>query len=136
MTTLVAFVDAIEDLKIAGVTHQWKSGPPLGDPGDIPCSFVNLAVTGANGPQVFGEQGKINPALRCELVVALEPVGQDVGDVNFDACIAMMDAVTTAIMSQGNCWPGASKCTWATRVEIVPIAGIDFWCVVTTIEGR
>lgn len=136
MTTLVAFVDAVEDLKIAGVTHQWKSGRPEGEPGDIPCSYVSMLITGENGPQVFGEQGKINPSLRCELVVVVEPVGQDIGYCNFDACIAMMDAITTAIMAQANCWPGASKCTWASRMEIIPIAGIAFWCVVTTIEGR
>ncbi len=136
MTTLVAFVDAVEDLKIAGVTHQWKSGPPQGDPPDHPCQFVNMLITGSNGPQVFGEQGQINPSLHCELVVAIEPVAQDEGYANFDAAVAMMDAITTAIQAQANCWPGASKCTWSSRMEIVPIAGIAFWCVVTTIEGR
>ncbi len=136
MTTLVAFIDAVEALHVAGVNHNWTSGRPENDPGDLPCSYVGMGITGSNGPQVFGEQGMINPSLHCEHVVVMEPVGQDTGYMNFDACIHMMDAVTTAIQAQSNCWPGASKCTWASRMQIIAIAGVAFWCVVTTIDGR
>ena len=133
MTTYRAFVDALEALTVTGVTRQFTQGPPSGATGvgDCPAQYVR-APSGNERPLVFGEQGGW-ATMTAEVVILVEPVGQNRQPDNFDNTVDMMDALTTAL--QGASCITKSKINWSIRQTIDTVAGMDYWAVVATVEG-
>lgn len=133
VTTYRSFVDALEDLTITGVARQYTQGPPLGQPGVADCPFQYVRYPASDEvPIVFGEQGGW-PTLRAELVVGVEPVGQNTAFENFDDTVDMMDNVATALR-EADCIT-KSKIRWGMRQAIDPVAGQNYWAVIATVEG-
>jgi len=135
MTTYRSFVDALEALDITGVVRQYTQGPPVGAPGtaDCPFQYVRYPGTDEEFAIVFGEQGGWAD-LRAELVIGVEPVGQNVTPENFDDTVDMMDNVRTAL--QGATCMTKSKLRWSLRQTIDTIAGQDYWAVVAQVRGN
>ena len=132
MTTYRSFVDALEALSITGVVRQYTQGPPLGATGVPDCPAQYVRYPGATeAVTTFGAHGGW-PTLRAELVVLVEPVGQNTAPANFDATVDMMDAMTTAL--QGTTCLCKSKAWWSMRLVIDTVAGTDYWAVVATVE--
>jgi len=126
-------VDALEALDITGVVRQYTQGPPLNPPGVADCPFQYVRYPGSDEIGiVFGEQGGW-PTLRAELVIGVEPVGQNIGYENFDDTVDMMDNVATALRD--------SECTiagvlsWSVRQVIDVVAGESYWAVVANVQG-
>jgi len=132
-TTYRSFVDALEALDIDDVVRQYTQGPPLNPPGVADCPFQYVRYPGSDEiPIVFGEQGGW-PTLRAELVIGVEPVGQNIGYVNFDATVDMMDNVADAL--RGATCMTKSHVRWGLRQIIDTVAGQQFWAVLATVEG-
>ena len=133
-TTYRSFVDALEALTIAGVSRQYTQGPPIGAPGVADCPFQYVRYPGSDEiPIVFDEQGGW-PTLRAELVIGVEPVGQDTAFANFDATVDMMDAVATALRA-ATCIT-LSHLRWSLRQIIDTVAGQQYWAIVAAVEGN
>ena len=133
-TTYRAYVDHLEALSITGVERQYTQGPPVAQVAPADCPFQYVRYPGGDEvPVVFGEQGGL-PTLRAELVVGVEPVGQNVTPENFDDTVDMMDNVTAALRSSA-CLPKSHK-TWTIRQAIDPVAGQEYWAVIAVVEGK
>ena len=134
MTTFRSFVDALEALTITGVVRQYTQGPPMGAPGTADCPFQYVRYPASDEiPLVFGEQGGW-PTLRADLVIGVEPVGQNTTFENFDDTVDMMDNVTVAL--QGAPCITKSKLNWSIRQAIDTVAGQQYWAVIAAIEGK
>jgi len=134
MTTFRSFVDALEALTITGVNRQYTQGPPIGAPGVADCPFQYVRYPRSEEiPIVFGEQGGW-PTLRAELVLGVEPVGQNTAFENFDDTVDLMDALVTAL--QASSCITKSKLTWNIRQAIDTVAGQQYWAVIAEVEGR
>ena len=121
MATYRSFVDALEALSITGVNRQYDQGPPIGAPGVADCPFQYVRYPGADESIVsFGAHGGW-PAFRAELVVCVEPVGQNTAWENFDDTVDMMDNMTTALRG-ATCFV-KSKARWNIRQIIDTVAG-------------
>ena len=131
-TTYSNFVDALEALVITGVERRYTQGPPVGAPAttDCPAQYVRLP-SGEDISVVFGERFGW-PTLRAELVVLVEPVGQEQHHVNFDATVDMIDAVMTALRATSCLGKSLPSCT--IRQTIDTVAGQDYWAVVVAVE--
>jgi len=133
-TTYRSFVDALEALTITGVVRQYTQGPPVGSPGTADCPFQYVRYPGGDEvPLVFGEQGGW-PTLRADLLVCVEPVGQNLTPENFDDTVDMMDNMATALRGQ-SCTTKAHV-TWSIRQIIDTVAGQQYWAVLATVEGH
>ena len=133
MTTFRSFVDALEALTITGVVRQYTQGPPMGAPGTADCPFQYVRYPASDEiPLVFGEQGGW-PTLRADLVIGVEPVGQNTGFENFDDTVDMMDNVVSAL--QGAPCITKSHLRWSIRQAIDTVAGQQYWAVITAVEG-
>ena len=134
MTTYRAFVDGLEAISVTGVVRSYTQGPPSGAAGvtDCPAQYVR-APAGDESPVVFGSQGGF-PTMTAELVILVEPVGQNRQPENFDDTVDMMDALTTALQA-ADCVTKA-KLRWSIRQTIDTVAGLDYWAVVASVEGR
>ena len=133
-TTYRSFVDALEALDIDGVNRSYTQGPPIGAPGVADCPFQYVRYPGSDEEFaiVFGEQGGWNE-LHADLVVCVEPVGQNVAPENFDDTVDMMDNVATAL--RGASCITKSKLRWGLRQTIDTVAGQDYWAVVAQVRG-
>jgi hypothetical protein len=132
-TTYRSFVDNLEALDITGVNRQFTQGPPLNPPGVGDCPFQYVRYPGGDESSlVFQNQGGW-PTLRAELIIGVEPVGQNTAFENFDDTVDMMDNISTALR--------ATDCTlanhlrWNIRQIIDPVAGQQFWAVQCIVEG-
>ena len=127
-------IDALEALSITGVNRQYTQGPPIGAPGVADCPFQYVRYPGSNNEHavVFGEQGGWNH-LRAELVIGVEPVGQNTAQENFDDTVDMMDNVASAL--RGASCISSSKINWSLRQIIDTVAGQQYWAVLAVVEG-
>jgi len=133
-TTYRSFVDALEALDISGVNRQYDQGPPIAQVGVADCPFQYVRYPGSDEERaiVFGEQGGYYE-MHADLVVCVEPVGQNVGPENFDDTVDMMDAVQTALQGMG-CITD-SKSAWNLKQTIDTVAGQEYWAVVAQVRG-
>lgn len=132
-TTYRSFVDALEALVVTGVVRRYTQGPPMGAPGVADCPFQYVRYPGSDEiPIVFGEQGGW-PTLRAELVIGVEPAGQDTAFQNFDATVDMMDNLATAL--RGAACITKNKLHWSQRQITDTVAGQQYWAVVANVEG-
>jgi len=134
VTTYRSFVDALEALSITDVTRQYTQGPPVGAPSTADCPFQYVRYPRSNEEHaiVFGEQGGWAD-LQADLVVCLEPTGQNVTPENFDDTVDMMDNVADALRG-ATCYT-KSKLFWGIRQTIDTVAGQEYWAVVATVRG-
>lgn len=137
ITTMRAFVDALEAITITGVLRQYTQGPPTSaNDADIPCSFVKLPNSN-EGPLVYQNQGGW-PTLQATHVILVEAVVQNLQPVNFDATVDMMDAMSTALRGgDADCGTLAkSHLTWSQRQGIETVAGVEYWAIFTDVQGQ
>ena len=132
--TYSTFISAIAGLTVSGVTRY--SYPPASvNTADLPCSFPMLpygtdeVITLGIGSTVGGQQ----PTFTCDLVFAIEPVGQGTQPQNFSAVVTLMDAVVTA--SRAMTRPNAGPTSFSLRMGLVSIAGADYWAIFETWNG-
>jgi hypothetical protein len=134
-TTYRSFVDALEALVVAGVVRRYSQGPPIGAPGtaDCPFQYVRYPGTDEEYPIVFGEQGGWLD-LHADLVIGVEPVGQDVAPENFDNTVDMMDNLAAAL--RGQTCTTKSHVRWSLRQIIDTVAGQQYWAVLAQVRGN
>jgi hypothetical protein len=133
-TTYRSFVDALEALTITGTNREYTQGPPIGAPGVADCPFQYVRYPGSDEEHaiVFGEQGG-RYELHAELVIGIEPVGQNTAFENFDNTVDMMDNVQTALQA-ASCITDA-KLTWTLSQIIDTVAGDRYWAVLARVSG-
>lgn len=135
MTTYAAFVTAISDLTITGVTRTWDTTPESFGAADMPVQFVRL-------PE--GEQAPA-PATCLEtentksidLVVCIGPAGLETASQNFNDTVAMMDYVA-ASLDAWNIAPAQNglivEYTITTSGAVgVEVGGVSYWAVIATV---
>ena len=96
MTTYASFITTISGVSITGVTTQRDYEPLAEHTPDLPVSFPRLPGGVRNyqtATTCMGDQKDRT----CDLIVLLEPIGQGTQETNYDAVVAMMDNVETAL---------------------------------------
>lgn len=135
-TLFATFVNAIADLTITGVATKFTYIPQQLSTAQLPASFVRLPE-GSDQPLTLSsaDQGGW-PRLSCELVVAIEPYGQNRPQQNYAATVALIDAINTTLRSVRTGEIGKSKLSWTIRAEQDYIGEQMYWFVVTRISGN
>jgi hypothetical protein len=71
----------------------------------------------------------------CDLVIAVEAVAQDTQSANYTSTMTIIDALSTALRATSVI--GRAKLAWSIQTNVqVAVAGIPYWAVIATIEGR
>lgn len=132
MTTFAAWLADLATLATVGVTRKYTSGPPESlSTADLPAQWIELPH-GENRPAYAGAEGG-DRTMMADLVIALEPVAQNKQNVNFAAAVTMLDAVNTIFTAHTSLLMGPM--TWRSRVVSIGVANVNYWAVVTEIEG-
>ena len=131
-TTFAAWIDDLETLAPTGVVKKFTAGPPNSlSTADLPAQWLELPH-GENQPACAGAEGGMR-TLFVDYVVVLQAVAQDTQAVNFAAAVTMLDSVNTAIAAHTSLLLGPM--TWRSRVVTIAVGSVNYWAVVTEIEG-
>jgi hypothetical protein len=132
ITSYATFTTALAALTVTGVTRKLDAPPTSIGTADLPAMWPGLP-RGEEPPMTF-QAGGGWPAMFCDLVIALEPVGQNTQSANYAATVTMMDNLSTALRGANI---GRASLRWSITANVqVDVSGTPYWAVIATIEGR
>ena len=132
ITSYTTFSAGLAALSVTGVTRQLTAPPASLETADLPTSWPGLPR--GEEPAFTFQTPAGWPTLICDLIIAIEPVGQNTQSANYTATVAIMDALSTALrgLSLGRTMP-----TWIINANVqVIVGGANYWAVVATVSGR
>lgn len=128
MTTLSAFVTALQGMSVTGVERNY-SAPPA-SVADLPAMWVQMPTI-EEGQMTFGKGGGW-PLLKAQIVVAVKPTAQGTQDENWTDVLSMCDALRTALI---NARPALGPVRWQPiRPGVVTVAGLDYWAAIAEVQ--
>ncbi len=132
VTTLTQFMAALGGMAVTGVTRAYTSPPTQVSTADLPCSYPRLP-SAIGGPIVAcGNNGW--PQYSAELVILVEPLGQERQPTNWAKVLTMIDALQTALASTAL---AKTKTTWTVRQEIAePRTDTFYWAIVAQVTAN
>lgn len=131
ITTYAAFTAALGNLTVTGVNRKYDHIPA--SLSDLPCSWVQLPQS-EEGLMTFDGTGGW-PMLRAQLIIAVEAVAQNTPKANWDAVIAIIDNLSTALRGVAAGEIAKQKPLFNLRMISVQVAGIDYWAVEATVTA-
>jgi len=132
-TTTSAFVTALMDISVTGVTRVFDNPPASLGTADLPAMWPGLPR--AEEPAMTFKSNGGWPALFCDLIIAIEPVAQNTQSANYTATLTAKDNLTSALRSATTI--GRAGLRWSITANAqVDVAGTPYWAVIATVEGR
>lgn len=132
ITPYATFTSGLAALTVTGVTRKFTAPPTSIGTADLPAMWPGLP-RGEEPGMAFQDNGGW-PAMFCDLVIALEPVGQNTQSANYAATVAMLDNLSTALRGANI---GRASLRWSITANVqVDVSGTPYWAVIATIEGR
>ena len=132
ITTFAQFTNGLAGLSVTGVNRSYDHPPASIDTADLPALWIMLP---SNDEPSFTFEGQGGWAtLTCDVIIAVEPVGQNTQSANYDLTITILDNLCDALRDADI---GRSKLTWAINTNVtIEISGTTYWAIVATVEGR
>ena len=131
ITTYAAFTTALAGLTVTGVTRKFTEPPESSGTADLPASWPGLP-RGDEHPITFTSEGGWSTCV-CDLVIAVEAVGQNTQSANYASTMTIIDALSTALRGTTI---GRTKLLWTISANVqVIVAGTPYWAVVATVAG-
>ncbi len=126
-TTLAAFIPALMDMTVTGVNAVLDEPPS--QISTLPLMYPKLP-TGEGAIEAFNSSAGLLSGT-CEVVIVIEALRQNLQPVNFAAALSMMDALTTALVTNAG---DIGIDSWEMQVEQDLIGDTSYWLVVATVE--
>lgn len=136
MTTYAAFTSAVSGVTISGVTRKYTYAPDSLSTADLPASWIRLPGGGTNLGTLASQCSGTGATRFVDLVVCLEPTGQEQTSANMSATITMMDSVETALDGLGAYGAALSSVIleYSLAGQGVIVGGVPYWAVVATVR--
>ena len=130
-STLAAYVADLAALTVTGVTRKYGAPPVQINTADLPCMYPRLPQLADNPITACGQGGW--PIHTAELVIMVEPLGQNLQPTNFAAVLTLIDNLQAALQADR---PTTGKRTWQIRQEIVEHKPDTLhWAIIATVTG-
>jgi hypothetical protein len=132
--SITSFVTTLAGLTVTGVTRKYTYPPLQIGTADLPASFVRPPQSDYE-PIATCED--VNETAVCQLVVAIEPTGQNLQPTNYAAMLAMVDAVNDTLRT--NQFSLGALVSWTIAAqdrEPVIVGGTPYWGVTATVTKR
>lgn len=130
--TYSEFVAGLANISVEGVKKVLSSPPTSLESGDLPTMWIGLP-SGDSSPITFRANGGW-PTLTCDIIIAVEPAGQDIQINNYDKTITILDNLSNALRSSDI---GRSALRWSISTNVtINVSGVAYWAVIATVSGR
>jgi len=131
ITTYSSFTSGLAALSVTGVERKYTHPPTALSTADLPAMWPGLPS--GDEPHMTFQAGGGWPQLTCDLIIAVEPVGQNTQSVNYSNMITAMDNLSTALRGASI---GRSTLTWNITGNVqIAVAGTTYWAVIATVSG-
>ncbi len=128
--TYTEYTAMLAGLPIAGVTKAYSAPPTQLSTAQLPAQWPRLPQGETTIASMGGQMGL--PSFVCDLVVAVEAIGQNVQPANYAKAVAMIDAMQTALADEAL---DLVIDTWALRMDGEQIGDTAYWVIVATVTG-
>lgn len=128
MTTYVNFIATVHALSVTGVTRKFNHTPVQITTADMPAQMLDLGGLEMNDDITTCVDDGFTKSV--DLVIALQPGGQDNVSPNYSAQATMVDSVLAALKGL------SSNYFWTIQTGLETIAGVLTWTVRASIELR
>ena len=125
--TFTAFINTLEALEVSGCTVRHSKGPPV-KLSTLPAQFAQFP---AGERRALHKGDSTWKRLTVDLVIAVEKAGQATQPINYEASIALMDALEAALEGLGVV--GSIVPDWDIGLDEVTISGQRYWAAVATV---
>ncbi len=134
MTTNAQWLAGIQAMSVTGVTKTYSYPPTSLNTADLPAAWPHQFDMNLNN--IISSCSDLNKARTCNYFIALEPTPQSTQSANYEAMIAMVDNLETAIQGlTQTATPVMEFVTFTIRAAIVPVAGNDYWGLEAVLTG-
>lgn len=132
MTTIAAFATAIGGLTVSGVKRSVDYSRVTVDRPDLPFQFVDLPGS-ASATEVVSTCNDLGKSRTVDLVVCVKAINQDNVHPNFDATVAIMDAIETALDAYED--TSALIISYEISAGLREVGGLPYWAVTASVTG-
>ncbi len=129
MTTNAQWLAGIQAMSVTGVTKTYSYPPTSLNTADLPAAWPHQFDMGLNN--IISSCSDLNKARTCNYFIALEPTPQSTQSANYEAMIAMVDNLETAIQAL----TVMEFVTFTIRSVIVTVAGNEYWGLEAVLTG-
>ena len=130
-TTYAAFIHGLEALAVAGVKRVFQAPPTALSTADLPAMWAQMPK-GDESPITF-QGGGGWPTLAADVLICVEPAGQNVQLESFAAQVTALDSLSAALRGADI---GKAPLSWNIRAVQIIVAGTAYWGVAATVTGR
>ncbi len=129
MTTNAQWLAGIQAMSVTGVTKTYSYPPTSLNTADLPAAWPHQFDMSLNN--IISSCSDLNKARTCNYFIALEPTPQSTQSANYEAMIAMVDNLETAIQAL----TVMEFVTFTIRSVIVTVAGNEYWGLEAVLTG-
>jgi hypothetical protein len=131
ITTYSSFTTALAALSVTGVERRYTYPPTALSTADLPAQWPGLPS--GNEPMLTFQTNGGWPEMTCDLIIAVEPVGQNTQSANYNSMITAIDNLSTALRGASI---GRGPLTWNITGNVqIAVAGTTYWAVIATVTG-
>lgn len=129
-TTYSALMNALGNLSVTGVTRVSASAPRQLNTADLPYMFPR--VPGGESNIATHNGGRNLLRATAELVIVIEPVLQNMNNVNVATAATLIDNLTSVLASNA---PSLGLDSWSIRADQEFVGGDTlYWVLVATLQ--
>ena len=128
--TYTEYTAMLAGLTITGVVKAYSAPPTQLSTAQLPAQWVRLPGGETTIATLTGAAGL--PSLTCDLVVAVEVIGQNTQPANYTKCLALIDAMQTTLTAEA--LNGAVD-SWNLRMDAEQIGDTAYWVLVASVTG-
>lgn len=131
--SLATFVETLDGLSVAGVKRTYTAPPVQLATTDLPALYPRIPASLATTVPVLSGSSTGLRQMTAELVIVVEPVGQNLAPANYEKTVGLIDGAHTALETLA----GTDETVdgWSMRVAAEEIGDGVYWVLVATVNG-
>lgn len=131
--SLTTFVQTLGALSVAGVKKAYTAPPAQLATANLPALYPRIPASLASTVPVLSGNSTGLRQMTAELVVVVEPLGQNTAPANFERTAALIDALHTTLETLA----GTDETVdgWAMRLTAEEVGDGAYWMLVATVNG-
>ena len=128
--TYTEYTATLAGLDVTGVVKRYGAPPTQLSTAQLPAQWARLPSGETAIASMGGQMGL--PSLTCDLVIAVEVIGQNTQPANYAKALGIIDALQAALANEAL---GGVVDTWTMRIDGEAIGDAAYWVIVATVTG-
>ena len=128
--TYTEYVAILAGLDVAGVVKTYTAPPTQLSTAQLPAQWARLPSGETAIASMGGQMGL--PSLTCDLVIAVEVIGQNTQPANYAKTLGLIDALQATLADEAL---GGVVDSWTLRLDAEQIGDAAYWVIVATVTG-